>query len=1002
MINNAPSANGQRAKKLPDNPSELVKIKKLLMDNAEVIEKEATRQHVKYLPGDKLRRKFLEKIRVEHVGIVKEIARHLEDQSIEQGIAFFNALGEQLATKSIAEGLRIQEAVNGSIFLKQSIWKKIEDEGLLKELSAKDIYLLSQNIGTYIDVLGSRLTFAYHERYVKERENERLRLEFGQKAGRIGTYEWDLVAHTSTWTKEFEALYGYPNGGYRAESTEEWLRFVHPLDRKRVLADTVKALKNGGELNIEYRVIWPDKTIRFLANRAQIIRDKKGKATRMNGVNIDITERKLVENNLAYLSEASKILSSSLDYRTTLSNVARLAVPEIADWCSVSMKNGQEIDQLAVAHVDPKKVKWAEQLRKKSPPDKNSKTGVARVLKTGKSELYSNITDEMLVGVAKNKEELSLLRKLQMSSVLIVPFLLKGQAIGAITFVAAESGRHYTVNDLAMAEEVANRMALAIENARLYTEAKAVDELQKKLAAVVESSDDAIISKSIEGIITSWNKGATRLYGYKPEEIIGQPVSVLMPADKKDDFPMIMKKLQEGKRIEHYETKRKTKDGQVLDVAITVSPIRNVEGKIIGASKVARDITERKRNEERQEFLEQASKILGSSIDYELTLKNVGKLIVPYLADYCRIVVVNEEKQIKEIAVNHVESKKLPLVRELYDIYKDDKKNTAGVDKLLETGKPERMDITPELYKSINPKVASIIKQLNLRSYMGMPMKVGNRIVGALTFSLTRENRFYTKHDLKLAQELADRAALAIENSRLYTESQKAVALRDDFISVASHELRTPITSLKMYNQGLQMHLKKEGNDQLISPLVRMENQINKLTVLVSDLLNVSKLQHGKLEFDMEEIDLNELVKEAVDAIQTTEDGHRIIVSGEVSAKVYADKYRINQVVTNLLTNAIKYSPDSDRVVVQLIQEKNNAIVSVEDFGLGIDKEHQNKIFDQFYRVTSKEEKTYPGLGMGLYISKEIVKRHGGDIKVSSRKGKGSRFSFTLPYYEKS
>ncbi len=271
----------------------------------------------------------------------------------------------------------------------------------------------------------------------------------------------------------------------------------------------------------------------------------------------------------------------------------------------------------------------------------------------------------MIVAGARNKDELELIRKLQMSSLMIVPLILKKKAIGAISFVAAESGRHYTKNDLIMAEEIASRAALAIENSKLYNDAKSTDELQKRLAAVVESSDDAIISKSVEGFITSWNKAAERLYGYTASEAIGKPVSMLMPLEKKDDFPMIMKQLQQGKKVEHYETKRKTKDGRIIDVSITVSPILNMDKKIIGASKVAHDITSRKMAEERQKFLEEVGVSLGATIDYESTLKNVGRLIVPYLADYCRIVVVGENKNIKEITVNHNLPKKLALITAL-------------------------------------------------------------------------------------------------------------------------------------------------------------------------------------------------------------------------------------------------------------------------------------------------------------------------------------------------
>ncbi len=710
----------------------------------------------------------------------------------------------------------------------------------------------------------------------------------------------------------------------------------------------------------------------------------------------ELLGKSVVESNLEYLSKASKMLASSLDYKTTLGNVARLAVPEIADWCSVTIKNGTQLEELAVAHVDPKKIKWAAKLRRQNPPDPNSNTGVPRILKTGKSELYPVVTDELIVKSARSKEELALIRKLKMSSVMMVPLLLGGKAMGVITFVAAESGRHYTKNDLKIAEEVASRMALAIENSRLYSEAKNVDELQKRLASIVESSDDAIISKSIKGIITSWNKGAEKLYGYKTAEIVGKPVSILMPPDKMDDFPMIMKKLQKGEKIEHYETRRLTKYGKVLDVSITVSPIRNEKGVIIGASKVARDITDRKKADERQKFLEDVSTILGSSIDYETTLKSLGKLIVPYMADYCRIVVLGEKNEIKEISINHTDPKKLGLVRELYNAYRNDN-TTSGVQNIIRTGKSEHLNtITKDLLLGSSAKILNIIKELGLQSYMGVPMKVGKRVVGVLTFSSTRADRLYTRSDVALAEELARRAALAIENSRLYSESQKAVSLRDEFISIASHELKTPVTSLKMFLQVTKRQLDDKGVDT--KNLDKMNIQINKLTLLIQDLLNVSRFQTGMLDYNDTSFNLEEVVKEVVENVQPTAPKHRIQIKGNIKKNVWGDKERIGQVLTNLLTNAVKYSPEAKKVIIHQVAEKDFAQITVEDFGIGIEKKHLSRLFERFYRVADPREKTFPGLGLGLYISNEIIKRYGGKMNVTSTRGKGSKFSFSLPY----
>lgn len=181
----------------------------------------------------------------------------------------------------------------------------------------------------------------------------------------------------------------------------------------------------------------------------------------------ELAERKQIEYSLRFLSEASKLLASSLDYQTTLTHVTFLAVPHIADWCSVDMRTEEGIQQLAVAHVDPEKVKWAKELNQKNPPDLDAPTGLPNVLRTGKAEFYPVLDNAFLEATARNEEELALIRMIGFSSAMVVPLLIQGETMGAITFVASESGRHYTQADLAMAEELASRATLAIQNVRL-------------------------------------------------------------------------------------------------------------------------------------------------------------------------------------------------------------------------------------------------------------------------------------------------------------------------------------------------------------------------------------------------------------------------------------------------------------------------------------------------------------------------------------------------------
>jgi signal transduction histidine kinase len=220
---------------------------------------------------------------------------------------------------------------------------------------------------------------------------------------------------------------------------------------------------------------------------------------------------------------------------------------------------------------------------------------------------------------------------------------------------------------------------------------------------------------------------------------------------------------------------------------------------------------------------------------------------------------------------------------------------------------------------------------------------------------------------------------------------------KDAFLSMASHELKTPLTALKLQTSLLHRQLAKQGIQDADPALSRMETQINKVTRLVEELLDVSKIQAGRLEYVRETVDLEALLQEITEILQQTNPSHTIVVRGTVGTSLIGDPDRLGQVFINLLSNAIKYSPDAKTVEMDLSTSPEMVTVSVRDHGLGIPREQRDKIFDRFYRVTDSKQRAIPGLGMGLYIVAEIVKRHGGTITVDSAIGKGSTFTVTLP-----
>jgi len=235
---------------------------------------------------------------------------------------------------------------------------------------------------------------------------------------------------------------------------------------------------------------------------------------------------------------------------------------------------------------------------------------------------------------------------------------------------------------------------------------------------------------------------------------------------------------------------------------------------------------------------------------------------------------------------------------------------------------------------------------------------------------------------------------LAIED---ITEKRHIEQQKDDFISIASHELKTPVTSMKAYTQLLQKHPLITNDKKASFMLSKMDSQMNRLTELVASFMNVYKMRTGKLRLKKKQFQLEELIAEVVGNFQYTISSHIVERTNDTKVKVYADKARIHQVLVNLISNAIKYSPNADKIIVSQKPDADKVTVSIQDFGMGIPKEEQKRIYERFFRAKGKKEGEIPGLGLGLFISNEIVKQHRGELWVKSKEGKGSTFYFTLP-----
>jgi len=496
---------------------------------------------------------------------------------------------------------------------------------------------------------------------------------------------------------------------------------------------------------------------------------------------------------------------------------------------------------------------------------------------------------------------------------------------------------------------------LAIED---ITEKKETERSRLLLSSIIESSDDAIVSKTLDGIITSWNKGAENIFGYSECEAVGKHITLIIPPDLYSDEEMIISKIKKGERIFHFDTIRVAKDGRKINVSLTISPVKDKAGKIIGASKIARDITELKEKE--RELKESKNR-------YAQLLRNLP--VAVYTTD-----------------ANGYLTYYNKAAAELWG-----RKPELGKDQWCGSFKIFKMDGTPVPLHEC--PMAITLKE---GQYESGEVFMIERPDGTIRYMIPTPSTIF---DISGKNRGAINTLVDVTiQTKAQQESEQIQQQKDDFLGIASHELKTPITVIKSYSQILEILLKEKENFSEAKLAAKMTRQVDKINNLIVDLLDTTKINAGKLQFNNADFDFIEMVNEVLEDMKLTTQSHEMIAQLGPSCTVHSDKDRIAQVVTNFISNAVKYSEQGNKIIVRTELKDNQIILSVQDFGMGIDTHIKDKVFEQFYRVTGKgAPNTYPGMGLGLFIAAEIIKRGRGKIWVESEKGKGSVFYFSLP-----
>jgi PAS domain S-box-containing protein len=502
-----------------------------------------------------------------------------------------------------------------------------------------------------------------------------------------------------------------------------------------------------------------------------------------------------------------------------------------------------------------------------------------------------------------------------------------------------------------------------------------------QLAAIVESSEDAILSTDLDGTVRSWNAAAERLYGYRPAEIIGRPVATLIPPSRAAEEREILGRIRRGERVEHFETLRCAKDGRTIEVSLTVSPLHAPDGAVIGASKTARDITERKRAEravaEQREW-------------FRVTLASIGDAVVT--CDRAGRVTFLNAVASELTGWSNDEARGQPLATVFRIVNEETRKPVENpADKVMRTGRIVGL-------ANHTAVVARDGTETAIADSAAPILDDAGQIIGVvLVFRDVGEER---RRELDRRAADREREALLDSERAARSEAERANRIKDEFVATLSHELRTPLNAILGWTQILERAGPGDGKTlarglEVIARNARLQAQ------LISDLLDISRLASGKVSMNMELVDVTDVVEATLDTMAPTAESKGIAIVRDVArglGPVAGDPTRLQQIVWNLLSNAIKFTDAGGKVMVSLRRDADAAELVVSDTGTGIKPDFLPFLFDRFRQANASSTRRFGGLGLGLAIVKQLTELHGGKVwAASDGEGKGASFVVRLP-----
>jgi PAS domain S-box-containing protein len=806
------------------------------------------------------------------------------------------------------------------------------------------VHDLSQQVGFFAYVAVSLTFVGFGEVMHRARQRAEIlaqglrlmeeRLALAQHASQIGSFDWNLETGVNVWSPELYAIYGIKPEDFGNTQTA-WEGYVHPDDREAMRQAVEQSRSSGDAVEREFRIVRPGGEVRWLVGRWRWLTDANGQPVRLTGVNFDITERKQADEVVREGEAGTRaIFESSLDALITMDPDGR-----IQDF------NPAAEQMFGYSH----------------------------------SEAVGRIAADLIIPPhLRERHRQALRRYLDSDAAMVLGQRVQMPALRA-------DGREIPVELSIAVTRRPGRPPFFTASVRDVSERLRSERATAHLAAIVTSTDDAIISKDLKGIVTSWNQGAERLFGYRADEMIGESVTKLIPPDRQGEERRILDKISRGEIVETYETLRRRKDGTDFHVSLTISPLFDGQGRVIGASKIARNITDRVQQEY---VLAQSRERLRQALQYqEAVFNNIGE----------GLYTVNRQGLV--VSVNRAAerlfgwSKEELVGRKMHDLvhYKHpDGRPFASEDCAV-------LSIFQHGANLLNRDDVFIRKDGSFFDvvFSASPIRSGDEITGLVVV-------FRDVTERKRAEDaLRDRdRALTAANDEL---NQQKVGLSEankelqSFSYSVSHDLRAPLRTIDAYVRIVEEDHGPDLNDEVRRCLGIVKKAAGQAGELIDDLLEFSRL--GRIGMDIRMTNMTQIAREAVEELVLTRNREHIDLTIGDLPGCFGDWRLLKLVWMNLLSNAFKFTCGQGVTQIEIgwlpdDRQADACVYYVKDNGVGFDMKYVHKLFGVFQRLHLKDE--FEGTGVGLAIVQRIVQRHGGRVWAEGKINGGATFFFSL------